>query len=104
MAIKLDRYFYVLEHEEDGGQRIRLLGNVFWSTNNRYLLAEWAFENISVAVAQMCWFGVQVPDSPPTIFVNGDRIFGAYETSAGRIWIITESDRSATTILFPHEY
>lgn len=35
---------------------------------------------------------------------NGDRIFGAYETSVGRIWIITESDRSATTILFPHEY
>lgn len=55
MAIKLDRYFYVLEREEDGGQRIRLLGNAFWSTNNRYLLAAWTFENIPVAVAQMWW-------------------------------------------------
>ena len=32
------------------------------------------------------------------------RIFSAYETTAGKIWIITEADRSATTILFPHEY
>jgi hypothetical protein len=32
------------------------------------------------------------------------RIFSAYETTAGKIWIITEADRSATTILFPAEY
>lgn len=36
---------------------------------------------------------------------NGDdRIFSAYETCEGRVWIITEADRSATTILFPSEY
>lgn len=35
---------------------------------------------------------------------TGDRIFSAYETTQGRIWIITEADRSATTILFPDEY
>ncbi|MDE6020535.1 MAG: hypothetical protein K2H01_06040 [Ruminococcus sp.] len=37
---------------------------------------------------------------------NGDeRIFAAYIDSTGRkIWIITEWDRSATTILFPSEY
>ena len=34
----------------------------------------------------------------------GDRILSAYETTQGRIWIITEADRSATTILFPDEY
>jgi len=27
-----------------------------------------------------------------------------YLTSKGKIWIITEWDRSATTILFPSEY
>ena len=31
-------------------------------------------------------------------------LMGAYETCEGRIWIMTEHDRSVTTILFPHEY
>ena len=35
---------------------------------------------------------------------NGERLFAAYETSEGKICIITEADRSATTILFPDEY
>lgn len=36
---------------------------------------------------------------------NGeDRFFSIYETCKGRIWIITEADRSVTTILFPSEY
>ena len=36
---------------------------------------------------------------------HGFRILSAYTTSAGeRIWIITEADRSATTILLPQEY
>ena len=33
-----------------------------------------------------------------------DRIFAVYETCKGNIWIITEWDRSYTTILFPSEY
>lgn len=33
------------------------------------------------------------------------RIFSAYEAEGlPKIWIITEADRSATTILFPEEY
>ena len=36
---------------------------------------------------------------------NGnDRILAAYDTSEGKIYIITEQDRSYTTILFTHEY
>jgi hypothetical protein len=35
---------------------------------------------------------------------QGFRILSAYETGNGRIWIITESDRSVTTILRPDEY
>lgn len=35
---------------------------------------------------------------------NELRILAAYETCKGKIWIITEWDRSVTTILFPHEY
>lgn len=33
------------------------------------------------------------------------RIFSAYRTALGiRLWVITEADRSATTILLPSEY
>ena len=36
---------------------------------------------------------------------NGLRILSAYTTAAGeQIWIITEADRSATTLLLPNEY
>ena len=32
------------------------------------------------------------------------RLLSAYDTAAGRLWIITEADRSATTVLLPSEY
>lgn len=34
----------------------------------------------------------------------GYRILSAYETEHGKVWIITEADRSATTVLLPEEY
>jgi hypothetical protein len=35
---------------------------------------------------------------------TGARLLSAYETPAGRVWIITESDRSSTCVLSPEEY
>ncbi len=35
---------------------------------------------------------------------DGYRVFSSYETPAGRLWVITEADRTATTILLPEEY
>ena len=38
---------------------------------------------------------------------GGDRLFSAYyldDAHGEKIWIITEHDRSSTTILFPSEY
>jgi hypothetical protein len=35
---------------------------------------------------------------------DGYRVLSSYEVPAGRVWIITESDRSITTILLPEEY
>ena len=36
---------------------------------------------------------------------EGDRLLSEYKTRLGkRIWIITEADRSVTTILLPEEY
>lgn len=33
-----------------------------------------------------------------------DRIFSAYMVGTDKFWVITEADRSATTILLPEEY
>lgn len=35
---------------------------------------------------------------------EGFRLLSAYEVCGNKIWIITESDRRTTTILFPDEY
>jgi hypothetical protein len=35
---------------------------------------------------------------------HGYRIFSSYDAPAGRVWTITEADRSITTILLPEEY
>jgi len=35
---------------------------------------------------------------------DGTRILSSYKTEFGKLWIITEADRSATTFLLPDEY
>jgi hypothetical protein len=34
----------------------------------------------------------------------GERVFSSYNTQAEKVWVITEADRSTTTILLPEEY
>lgn len=36
--------------------------------------------------------------------VNGNRILSSYSVLEDRLWIITEADRSSTTLLLPDEY
>jgi hypothetical protein len=36
--------------------------------------------------------------------LTGARIFSAYRTPAGKIWVITEADRSSTCVLRPEDY
>ena len=37
--------------------------------------------------------------------VDGTRLLSSYRTTAGvKLWLITEADRSATTLLLPEEY
>ncbi len=36
--------------------------------------------------------------------VNGNRILSSYTVGEDRLWIITEADRSSTTLLLPEEY
>ncbi len=35
---------------------------------------------------------------------NGERVFSSYIICGRKVWIITERDRSCTTILLPSEY
>jgi len=35
---------------------------------------------------------------------HGMRVLSSYEVGEGRVWVITEADRSVTTILLPEEY
>ena len=35
---------------------------------------------------------------------NGFRVMSSYPIPNGKVWVITEADRSATTILLPDEY
>lgn len=44
-------------------------------------------------------------DSNDQAVMNGDRILSSYRSSNGtKFWIITEHDRSVTTILLPEDY
>jgi hypothetical protein len=36
--------------------------------------------------------------------LQGGRILSSFNSPAGRFWIITEADRSSTTVLTPDEY
>jgi hypothetical protein len=35
---------------------------------------------------------------------HGRRVLSSYAVGEGRVWVITEADRSVTTILLPEEY
>ncbi len=35
---------------------------------------------------------------------HGYRVLSSYAVGEGRVWVITEADRSVTTILLPEEY
>lgn len=59
---------------------------------DRYVVKDWG--NI----------GIDDWDLNNQALLDGSRIFASYPTCKGDIWIITEADRSATTVLFPCEY
>ena len=36
--------------------------------------------------------------------IDGGRLMSVYKLELGTVWVITEADRSATTLLLPEEY
>lgn len=63
-------------------------------------------ENILQRYTSYDWGDIDEEDSNlnDEAIDTGDRILAAYDTSLGKIFVITEADRSATTILFANEY
>lgn len=50
------------------------------------------------------WGDVRSEDAAMNDEALGNRVLSSYEVAGRTIWIITEYDRSVTTILFPSEY
>jgi hypothetical protein len=52
------------------------------------------------------WGDLDAADKKENDFsvLNGYRILSSYNVDGGKVWIITEADRSATTFLLPDEY
>jgi hypothetical protein len=52
------------------------------------------------------WGGVGAEDSAmnDAAVKNGDRLLSSYTISGEKVWVITEADRSSTTMLLPSEY
>lgn len=54
---------------------------------------------------QCDWGGVKNRNQNAQALRTGGRLFSVYQSSENRtFWIITEADRSATTILLPEDY
>ena len=58
----------------------------------RYLVQDWG---------DLCQEDIELNEEALKI---GERILASYKTSKGKLYIITEWDRSVTTILFADEY
>lgn len=52
------------------------------------------------------WGDVQPEDAlaNEAAAIHGNRVISSYEVAGKRLWVITEADRSATTLLLPEEY
>lgn len=85
------------------------VGRVYITPGALAALAEaqvdvWAFlaRHASGDWAEMC---VEDQEANWEAVALGNRVFSAYNLSAGTtLWVITEADRSATTLLLPGEY
>lgn len=88
-----------------------MLGRIVWTRKINDLVAEsgkFAKEicNIMNRYCGKDWGEMSEEDKElnnKTITCN-ERVFASYQTSQGKVYVITEWDRSITTILFASEY
>ena len=82
------------------------LGRLLITTN---ALEQLTPEEVHAAIsrhAQCDWGDVCTADARQndSALKHGDRLLSVYPSSARAFWIITEADRSVTTILMPEDY
>jgi hypothetical protein len=87
------------------------LGSIVWTRgiNDRIavdtLFAKFVMESLK-RHSSCDWGELSAEDKRENDFSldKGLRLLSSYQRNDDRIWIITEADRSVTTILFPEEY
>jgi hypothetical protein len=88
-----------------------LLGRIVWTVaiNDRVaddiVFAKFVMDSLK-RHASCDWGELSAEDKQENNFSLGNhlRLLSSYQLNDWKIWIITEADRSVTTILFPSEY
>lgn len=84
------------------------LGRVFFTPGALDLLGEPGADFVTLLNKHVSgdWSEMDAEDieSNRAAVAHGGRIFSAYMIGDKKIWIITEADRSVTTLLLPEEY
>jgi hypothetical protein len=82
------------------------LGQIVITSNALSILSEREIQDGVQRHASADWGNVGVEDAAlnDRAVEDGSRLLSAYGDGSKRFWIITESDRSVTTILMPEDY
>ena len=83
------------------------LGHVYVTANADRTLGLIDIGNAIARHAECDWGDVSAEDreSNDRALEDGSRLFSVYHTGGGtKFWIITEADRSVTTVLLPEDY
>ena len=85
-----------------------LLGRTVATPAARERLSEVNYSPLDLLRRHMSgdWAEMAVEDQQANhdAIAHGDRVFSAYTIEQTKFWVITEADRSMTTILLPSEY
>jgi hypothetical protein len=82
------------------------LGPIVLTTNAAKRLTEEEFTEALRRHASGDWGDLCTSDAAQNeaALLNGGRLFSAYHSGETKFWIITEADRSVTTVLLPQDY
>jgi hypothetical protein len=85
-----------------------ILGRTFATPAARDCLSELHYSPLDLLRRHMSgdWAEMDADDQQANrdAITHGDRIFSAYIVEKTKFWVITEANRSMTTILLPSEY
>ena len=84
------------------------LGRIVATPAAREILGELNYSSLDLLRRHMTgdWIEMDTEDQQANreAIVEGDRVFSAFTIQGIKFWVVTEADRSATTILLPSEY